>query len=150
MRAALYITLALCACARPATAPAPGLVEVAVLTPPSIRAGDTAVVRITVTNTSDQRQAYEGNLCSQGYQVLNAAGANVVPGIGCLFYAKLVELEPGDSAVFTREWAADVPPTTTGQQPVPLPPGTYTLIGAVQPWPTSTLSNISTAVDLTP
>jgi hypothetical protein len=107
-------------------------------------------VQITVTNVSDQRQAYNGNLCGQGYQVFNAAGVNVGPATGCLLDAKLVQLDPGDHAVFTREWTADAPSVATAQQPAPLAPGTYTLIGAVSAWQGISLSNTATTIEVTP
>src|SRR6476620_5821145 len=71
----------------------------------SFRAGEPISITVTVTNTTDDQQAVNANVCPFKFDVLRADGSVVGPiSMRCTMELRIRFLAPGESLPFTFTW----------------------------------------------
>jgi hypothetical protein len=91
-------------------------------------------VAVTVTNRGTRTVAVAPHGCLDPFVVISAAGVELDPPVRiCSAIAlPLIELEPGQSTVFRRNWSGMEWSSSIGRSQFVLAPGNYRLSGRVQ------------------
>lgn len=120
MRVVLVGAVLVVGCGAPSTSPTDGLAISANVAPAAVRAGDTATVRVAVTNRAGAPREINIATCPVPFVVTDERGAVAAPDQRvCDLALRTKTLAPGEEFVFTTRWHAAVAP------------GTYALRGRV-------------------
>jgi hypothetical protein len=104
---------------------ADSLVVTTSLSSTTVRSGEPVAVTIKVENRGPSVVQIAANLCPEPFQVSNAAGTKVGPGLRiCSAIAVFRELAAGEQFVYSEGWAGDAI-QEIGSAPRLVAPGTY-------------------------
>ena len=111
MRVLLVGSVLVAGCSAASTSPSDALAVSATIAPAAVRAGDTATVRVAVTNRAGAPREINIATCPAPFVVTDESGAVAAPDHRtCDLALRTKALAPGEEFVFTTRWHAAVTP----------------------------------------